>query len=153
MTNRILFVLALVGVYVALRLTIAHITDADLPCGPFAGCDEVGHHPTASGFGIPALKAIPTAGFGLAMFCAVAVLSLVRVFGRSNHTNRLAADAQWLLSAGGVLVSAYLTYLEAYVIKAWCAWCVASALLTLALLLVTTLEHLMPAVPAQGEVS
>jgi uncharacterized membrane protein len=36
-----------------------------------------------------------------------------------------------LLGGGiiGVLFSAYLTYLEAFVIHAWCQWCVSSAII------------------------
>ena len=45
------------------------------------------------------------------------------------------AHARWVplvlfgVSAVGVAFSAYLTYLEAFVIHAWCQWCVISAIL------------------------
>lgn len=38
------------------------------------------------------------------------------------------------VTAFGVLFSAYLTYLEAFVINAWCQWCIASAWITVCLL-------------------
>jgi uncharacterized membrane protein len=40
----------------------------------------------------------------------------------------------------GVLYSAYLTYLEAYVIRAWCLWCVTSAIIITIIWLVTSFE-------------
>jgi uncharacterized membrane protein len=42
---------------------------------------------------------------------------------------RWVALALFGLSGVGVVFSAWLTYLEAFVIHAWCQWCVISAIL------------------------
>ena len=42
---------------------------------------------------------------------------------------RWVALALFGVSAVGVAFSGYLTYLEAFVIHAWCQWCVISAIL------------------------
>ncbi len=43
-----------------------------------------------------------------------------------------------ILLTSGFLVSMYLTYLEAYVIKAWCQWCVISAASATTIFLINT---------------
>jgi uncharacterized membrane protein len=43
-------------------------------------------------------------------------------------------------SLGGGLFSAYLTYLEAFVIQAWCQYCVASAII-IALIFVASIPE------------
>ena len=70
------------------------------------------------------------------------VVSFVRVAASSEELARKAALVQWLLAALGVAVSAYLTYLEAYVIQAWCQWCLLSAFIILIILSVATAERL-----------
>ncbi len=45
------------------------------------------------------------------------------------------------LSAIGVALTAYLTYLELFVIHAICWWCVASAVIIVAILVVALLDH------------
>ena len=47
----------------------------------------------------------------------------------SSARSRLIALLLFGGALAGVLYSAYLTYLEAMVIKAWCLYCVASAIL------------------------
>jgi uncharacterized membrane protein len=44
----------------------------------------------------------------------------------------------WGFSLFGTLFSIYLTFLEPFVIGATCAWCITSALLMTALLIITT---------------
>jgi uncharacterized membrane protein len=47
----------------------------------------------------------------------------------------------FLLTAAGVLFTAYLTYLELFVIHAICRWCVGSAVIILSIFLATILDQ------------
>jgi uncharacterized membrane protein len=141
LTNRLIFILSLAGSGVALYLTVHHAGNIDVPCGRYSGCDEVARHCSAHGFCIPGLQAIPTAAFGLLMYVALAVLSFARVITESQDFDRKAAGHQWLLALGGVCASAVLTALEAFVIHAWCKYCVASAIIVLIIFIVSSAER------------
>ncbi len=70
---------------------------------------------------------IPVAIMGLLAYIAMLVCALV--------PRQLAALCSLFLSLLGVLLSAYLTYLELYRIHAICEYCVTSAILVLLLLI------------------
>ena len=115
-------VLALVGFFVAVYLLLWKIgVLGELACST-GGCETVQTSRYSSFLGVP------VALYGVAGFVALFVVSLVglqpRWLGRREPTLILAA-----LSGLGVAFSAYLTYLEAAVIHAWCQWCIASAVL------------------------
>lgn len=76
---------------------------------------------------------IPIAVLGLGMYLVAVGLGVVR-WRRADLTMPLTTAIFALVLAGGVY-ALYLTYLEIAVIKAICQWCVASALLTLGILL------------------
>lgn len=139
-SNRLLFVLSLVGIGLAGYLTLLDLTSQTDACS--SGCDVVHASHYAWGFGIPALKAIPTAAFGLLMYVTMAALSFVRIAATEGTLVRKVRTAQWLLATVGVLAAAWLVYLMAYQIKAWCKWCLASDLTTLLLFVVTTSEQI-----------
>jgi uncharacterized membrane protein len=132
-SNRIVFVLALAGIGVAGYLTLAHMNVVGLGCTALRGCEEVAQHPTANGFGLPWLQAIPTAAFGLAAFGLLAALSVVRTVAEDPVAAGVCA-VQIAVAVASVAVSAWLTYLEAFVIRAWCQWCIASAIITVLVL-------------------
>jgi uncharacterized membrane protein len=71
---------------------------------------------------------IPVSAFGVVGFLALMIVSL-RGLQPSSVQSR--AVALTLFGGGilGVAFSAYLTYLEAFVIHAWCQWCVSSAVI------------------------
>jgi uncharacterized membrane protein len=77
---------------------------------------------------------IPVAAFGVVGFLALMIVSL-RGLQPSSARSRLIPLT--LLGGGimGVGFSAYLTYLEAFVIQAWCQWCVSSAVIMVLALL------------------
>jgi len=153
LSNRIIFILSLAGIGVSGYLTYGHLNHIDLGCTKFGGgCQEVASHPSAWGFGIPFLHAIPTAAFGVMMYVVLAAFSFVRVAAVSETLAKRARDLQWMLSLLGVLVFIYLVYLEAYVIRAWCQWCLASTAITVLIFLVSTAERFVTVPPTvQGE--
>lgn len=142
--NRIVFILSLLGGAIALYLTLAHMNYLALTCGEIPGCAEVAAHPSARGFGIRGLEYIPTAAFGLAMYALMAALSFYRAIVTEGTLHKLARTIQRLMATMAVGVFAYLTYLEAYVIRAWCQWCVATSVVTVLLFLTLMLERSSP---------
>jgi uncharacterized membrane protein len=114
--------LALLGLLVALyMLAYAMGLTGPVICG-VGDCEAVQNSPWAH------IGGFPVAGLGVVGYLAlltVALLGLQPAFRSSSLVPPL-------LLAGGVLgvaFSAYLTYLEAFVIHAWCQWCVSSAVL------------------------
>jgi uncharacterized membrane protein len=161
LSNRIIFVLSLAGMGVALYLTLVDMNYLRMVCGAADnGCERVALHPSAHGFGIPALSGIPTAAFGVLMYLTLAVLSFVRVASSEARLQQRLSTFQWLISLAGVAVACGLTYMEANVIHAWCKYCVASAIIILLIFLTATIErfsaHSSPypnSLAAEGEVS
>jgi uncharacterized membrane protein len=130
--------LALAGVGVAGYLTWVHYADVAPICATGGGCERVQNSDYAS------LAGMPVAVLGLIGYVAILAASFV-----PGELARLATAGIALTGAG---FSAYLTYLELFVIDAICQWCVASALIMLALagLSVARLLVAHPLEPATG---
>ena len=77
---------------------------------------------------------------GLLGYVALLGVSLVGL--NPAHVERRWPDT-WLLllSGGGLLFSAYLTYLELFVIDAICRWCVVSAVIIFLIFVVSLLAR------------
>jgi uncharacterized membrane protein len=70
----------------------------------------------------------PVSLWGMGAYLTLLVIAMLGVQPRFAR-ERWVALALFGVSAVGVVFSAYLTYLEAFVIHAWCQWCVISAIL------------------------
>jgi uncharacterized membrane protein len=133
--NRMLVsVLSLIGFFVALYLW-AHNAGLTGPivCG-VGDCATVQSSPYAR------LGPVPVSAIGVAGYTALFALSMAGLQPGRRESKTIAA----LLLAGaglGVAFSAYLTYLEAAVIRAWCQYCVASAII-ITLIFFTTLPEI-----------
>lgn len=79
-------------------------------------CDLVNRGPYG------AILGFPVAGIGLVGYLMIAVTAMHFSKSRDPFVGKLLL----LLLAGGLAFSAYLTYLEAFVIRAWCLVCLAS---------------------------
>jgi len=122
-TNRmVVAVLALGGFFVALYL-LAH----NLGLGGPIVCD-VGDCATVQSSQYAKLGPVPVSFIGVLGYVVLLVLSFVGL--RPNHReSRMIGGLLLAGSLAGGLFSAYLTYLEAFVIEAWCQYCVVSAII------------------------
>jgi uncharacterized membrane protein len=108
-------VFALVGIVVAGYLTWAHYADASVVCLRGSGCETVQKSSYAE------VAGIPVAALGLAFYAAMLAL-----LGWDTYGARFAAAT---LGFVGLLFSAYLLVVQAFVIDAFCIWCLANDLL------------------------
>ena len=115
-------ILSLVGAFVAFYLLASNLGwTPPVPCGT-GDCGTVQSSKYAK------VGPVPVSGIGLGGYLALFGLSLAGLQKRLTSSRVI----PFLLLAGslfGVLFSAYLTYLEAAVINAWCRYCVASAII------------------------
>src|ERR687891_340318 len=91
---------------------------------------------------------LPVAAWGLAAYIALFALAMAGTHERYEGSREIS----WLLvaiSGWSVLFSGWLTYLELFVIRAICIWCVASALVMVAIF-VASVADLKGAKGAQG---
>ena len=115
-------ILALLGLLASLyMLAYAMGLAGAVICG-IGDCEAVQNSPYAR------IGPLPIAGLGVFGYLALLTLSFLGL-QPSSQGSRLVPLA--LLAGGivGVGFSAYLTYLEAFVIRAWCQWCIASAII------------------------
>ena len=125
----VLLVLAVLGALISAYLTWTHFAGLTPVCTwSGEGCQTVQSSRYASVLGIP-----------------VALLGLIAYGGLIFSTALWRETGIYLgllISLVGTLFSAYLTYLEIFVIGALCQWCLASAAIMLAALVCTTLAAL-----------
>ncbi|HJU69754.1 MAG TPA: vitamin K epoxide reductase family protein [Gemmatimonadaceae bacterium] len=126
-------VLSLVGILIALYLTLYKLgVIGDLSC-TLGSCETVNTSKWATFLGLP------VAAWGLAAYVALFALSTAgtadRYAGSQTISVLLVAISAW-----SVLFSAWLTYLELFVIHAICIWCVTSAVILVAILVVSVAD-------------
>ena len=116
--------LALVGLGISIYLTWVHYAGIEPVCSGISDCERVQTSSYAE------LVGIPVAVLGIAGYAAI-LASL-----------RLRVEVTALLAYLAVSFSAYLTWAEVFRIDAICQWCVASALITLAIGVLATVRAL-----------
>jgi uncharacterized membrane protein len=75
---------------------------------------------------------LPVATWGAGFYLLMLVLSIAGLQERFESSRALSLT-MLLLSGWGVLFTGWLNYLEAFVIHAWCEWCLGSAAMVLIL--------------------
>lgn len=118
-------VVALVGLADSIYLTVHHYTAEPLPCSIITGCEQVLTSSYAEIAGIP-----------LAIFGAIAYLTAFLLAVLSVRRNRTA----WNLFGVQVVImsvfTGWLLYIQAYIIEAFCQFCLISAATTFTLFII-----------------
>jgi uncharacterized membrane protein len=130
---KLMCALALVGIGVAGYLSYAYLNQQAIICGQSQDCDIVAQSTYSR------LLGIPIAVYGLISYVALLVLLLAH--GRVGKDLGVYIPlALFGLSLTGMLFSAYLTYLELFVILAVCKWCVVSAIIMMIFFVLSVFE-------------
>ena len=116
-------VVALGGLADAVYLTVKHFTGEAVPCSIVEGCEQVLTSSYAEIFGVP------LAAFGALAYFTAFSLAVLAAFG--NRQMWALFGIQVVLMA---IFTAWLVYLQAFVIEAFCQFCLISAAVTLILL-------------------
>ena len=122
---------ALVGLIDSAYLTVHHLTAEPVPCSLVAGCETV----LTSEYAV--VGGVPLAAIGALAYFVAFSLAILAAFG--NRTMWMVFGAQVVVMS---LVTAYLLYLQAYIIGAFCQFCLLSALTTFTMLVIFIVSRL-----------
>jgi uncharacterized membrane protein len=111
---------ALAGLAISIYMLIFKIFSIDAMCFGNGGCSTVNASPYSEIYGIP-IAAVGFIGY-LAIIVALILENQLSFFKENGPL------LEFGMGLVGVVYSAYLTYLEFYVIHAVCPFCVASAI-------------------------
>lgn len=122
-------VVALIGLSDAIYLTIHHLNGEMVPCNVTGGCETVLTSSYAE------IGGIPLAAFGAIAYFIAFSLAILAAFG--NRKMWLLFSFQVTLMA---LASSYFVYLQFFVIKAICQYCMLSAGVCLTLFIIAVIS-------------
>lgn len=124
-------VLIVIGIGVAAYLSYVETQAVEAVCGPVGDCNTVQQSRYATLFGILPVGVLGLLGY-LGMLAAWLARKYLPKFAKP-------ADLAFFgMAVFAVLFSLYLTYLEPFVIRAVCIWCLTSAVIVTLLLLLGT---------------
>lgn len=129
----VIAILGLVGFFVALYLFAWYLGwMGDIVCG-VGSCSAVQASPYAW------VGPVPVPGIGMAGYLLLTIVALIGL-QPGLRRSRVVGGLLLGLSTIGLTYSAWLTWIEAFVIHAWCQWCVISAVIMSAIFLASLPE-------------
>jgi protein-disulfide isomerase/rhodanese-related sulfurtransferase len=146
MRKLLLMALSLVGLFDSIYLLWEYTSPAHPMVCMGGGCDAV----RASAYSH--LGGLPVPIYGVFMYGFLVLLLFLFPLLPTSFA-RLTQYVVLLVSGASFLFSVYLTGIEAFVLHAWCVWCVLSALLVTAIFLLSLTERsrsVKPLEPAQA---
>jgi len=120
--------LAFIGMVDALYLSFKR-NAGPIPCHITHGCTDV----LTSKYS--AIAGIPLSWFGLAFYFVVFSMAVVRLFEDPEHPFRQLSTVLFYLAGTALVISAFLIGIQAFILKAFCEYCLLSAALVLTMFL------------------
>lgn len=118
-------VLATLGLLDSSYLTMKHYSAQPLACGFLNGCDLVTNSKYSSVFGIP------IALIGIFYYSFLALISIIYL----TNKNRLLINTIFILNTITIFIYGILIYIQAFILNAFCTYCLISALISIMLFL------------------
>lgn len=118
--NITILILSIFGIFDTIYLTIKRYSHSGINCSIFEGCDFV----TTSAYS--AILGVPVAVLGIIFYVSVFVLSIFYL----RLKNKKIFISLFGLSSVGFLMSIWFIYTQAFILNAFCLYCLASAVLS-----------------------
>ncbi len=122
-----LVLISFLGLAVSGYLFIHYVSPEPIACISGEGCKTAQLSAYASFIGVP------TPAYGIVFYLLLGILGALW----QETTKKKLLPLLVVLTTSGLAVSIFLSGIEAFVLKAWCSWCVASALLTVVAFIIT----------------
>ena len=135
LSNRIIFILSLIGIAVAVYVLQSFIRQASIVCVT-TGCEVVRKSSVSYPFGIP----VPA--FGLVGYTLLALFAFLRTTTRETRNAKFFLHGMLGISIFGVLFVSWFTYMEIFVIRGVCTWCAISAVNMIAIFMLVLRSYL-----------
>ena len=120
--------LTFIGMVDALFLSIKR-NAGPIPCHITHGCTDVLTSKYSE------IAGIPLSWFGLAFYLMVFSLVIIKLFEDSNNPMKQLSGLIFYLAGAALIVSAFLVGIQAFILKAFCEYCLLSAGLVLTIFL------------------
>ena len=120
--------LTFIGMVDALFLSIKR-NAGPIPCHITHGCTDVLTSKYSE------IAGIPLSWFGLAFYITVFSLVIIKLFDDSNNPAQQLSGLIFYLAGAALIVSAFLVGIQAFILKAFCEYCLLSAGLVLTIFL------------------
>ncbi|TVQ42645.1 MAG: hypothetical protein EA365_14735 [Gloeocapsa sp. DLM2.Bin57] len=127
--------IAVLGLLETAYLTLAELAGKAEEICPTSGCVDVLNSPYSKIFGLPLTL------FGFFAYSTVAILAIVPLFIPKKNWDKITWSGLLFVTTTMAVSSLYLMYVMFFTIQALCPYCLASALLSTTLFLVTLLAH------------
>lgn len=122
--------LSLAGLADAVYLTVEHLTGRSVRCTITSGCSEVlGSHYASIG------------GYPLALFGALAYFTAFSLATLAAFGSKRAGDLLAILVALMFAMTLWLLYVQAFVLEAYCQYCLLSAAITSLLVVIVIIRR------------
>jgi protein-disulfide isomerase/uncharacterized membrane protein/rhodanese-related sulfurtransferase len=144
MRKTLLLILSLAGLFDSVYLLWVYTSPSHPLVCLGTGCDVVRASRYAHFLGRP----LPV--YGVLMYLLLVLVVLIQAWMGPAGARQLAQTFVTLTSGVGVAFSLYLTYLEGFVIHAWCAWCMGSAIIVTLIFLLALGDRRPPARGSSG---
>lgn len=116
--KQVTIVLTVLGLLVAIYMTVYKLTNNDSMCLGLGGCSIV----NASGYS--EVRGIPVAVFGVIGY--VSILALFYLEGKPGFFQTNGSMLQFAITLTGFLFTVWLIYVEVALLKAYCPFCITS---------------------------
>ena len=126
----VIALLAFTGMVDALYLSLKR-NAGPVPCHITHGCTDVLTSKYSE------IAGVPLSWFGLAFYFVIFSMVIIRLFEDQEHPVARLSGVIFYLAGSALIISAFLVGIQAFILKAFCEYCLLSAALVLTIFLVS----------------